>query len=54
MSADAADGGVEIVEQLIGDARGDLRAVTPTEHVFVGHDHSAGLCAPMSAMASQS
>ena len=41
--ADAADRRVEIVEELIGDAGGDLCAVAPAEHVFVGHDDAAGL-----------
>ncbi len=40
---DATDRGVEEVEELVGDARGDLSAVAPTEHVFMGHDHAAGL-----------
>jgi hypothetical protein len=41
--ADAADGGVEGVEEFVGDAGGDLRAVAPTEHVLVSDDHAAGL-----------
>ncbi len=40
--ADAADGGVKGVEELVADAGGDLSAVAPTEHVFVGDDHAAG------------
>ena len=35
--------GASRVEELVADAGGDLGAVTPTEHVFVGHDHAAGL-----------
>ncbi len=41
--ADAPHRRVKIVEQLIGDARGNLRAVAPAQHVFVRHDHAIGL-----------
>src|SRR6266851_6354604 len=32
------DGGVELLEKLVGNARGDFRAETPAQHVFVGDD----------------
>src|SRR6266436_219579 len=35
---DALDGGVELVEKLVGDAGGDFRAETPAQHVFICHE----------------
>ena len=35
--------GIEVVEELIGDARGDLRAVAPAQHIFMSDDDPAGL-----------
>src|SRR5712664_2384811 len=35
---DAFDRRIELLEKLVGDARGDFRAETPAQHVFVGHD----------------
>ncbi len=51
---DAADGGVEVVEELFADAGGDLGAVAPAEHVLVGDDDAGWSCGRDSAMASQS
>src|SRR6266478_2381578 len=34
----ALDGGVELVEKLVGDAGGDFRAETPAQHVFICHE----------------
>ena len=34
---------VERIEQLLANPRGDLRAVAPTEHIFVRYDHAARL-----------
>ena len=39
----ALDGRVEVVEEFVGNASGDLCTVAPTEHVFVSYDHAAGL-----------
>src|SRR5208283_480646 len=39
---DAFNGSVEIGEKLLGDARGDFGAVTPTHHVFIGNDDAMG------------
>src|SRR5216683_359977 len=36
--SDAFDGGVELIEKLVGDARGDFRAKTPAQHVFISDD----------------
>src|SRR5712692_7918698 len=36
---DAADGSVEVCEQLIRNTRGDLCAITPRERVFVSNNH---------------
>src|ERR1035441_4992314 len=40
--ADTANRRVERVEEFIADAGGDLRAIAPTEHVFMSDDHAAG------------
>ncbi len=34
----AADRRIEMIEELIGNASRDLRAVAPTQRVFVGHE----------------
>src|SRR6266700_240825 len=39
----ALHGGVEPGKALVGDSRGDLRAVAPRERVLVRHQHLAGL-----------
>ena len=49
----AANRRVEIFEELIGDTRGDLRAIAPAQHVFVSHDHAVGFRTE-AAIASQS
>ena len=40
--ADAADGGVEGVEEFFADAGGDFRAVAPADHVFMRDEDFAG------------
>jgi len=40
---DAANRGVEIVEELIADTRGDLGSIAPGEHVLVRDDDARGL-----------
>src|SRR5262245_17763938 len=39
----AFDGRVELVEEFVGDARGDLGAVAPRDEIFVNDDHAVGL-----------
>ena len=39
---DAAHWAIEVVEQFVGDAGGDFRAITPGTRVFVSHDHAIG------------
>ena len=39
---DAADRRIEVLEQLIRNARGNFRSVAPGEGVFVGHNHATG------------
>ena len=39
----AFDGGVELVEEFVGDARRDLRAVTPRDAIFVNDERAVGL-----------
>ena len=41
--ADAADWGVEVVEEFVRDTGGDFSTVAPAEHVFVGDEDTAGL-----------
>src|SRR5712691_7664150 len=41
--SDAAHGSVEIAEQLVGDSRGNLRAVTPGKSVLLSPYDAAGL-----------
>ncbi len=35
--------GIEVFEELVGDAGGYFSSVAPAEHVFVGDDDAAGL-----------
>src|SRR5579871_56787 len=35
-----AHGSVQLIKKLIGNARGNLSAVTPAERIFVGHQHA--------------
>src|SRR5207302_1456493 len=41
--SDAAHRRIQIIEQFAGNARGNLRAVAPAEHVFVHHNHTVSL-----------
>src|SRR5260370_306353 len=41
--SDAAHRSVKIAEQLVGDSRGDLRAITPRKSVLVSDEDTAGL-----------
>src|SRR5215470_1847346 len=41
--SDTLDRRVELVEEFIGDARGDFSAVAPAEHIFVSDDDAMGL-----------
>ncbi len=51
---DAADGRVEVLEQLVGDARGDLGAEAVRARVLVRDDEPAGLASRSRRSASQS
>src|SRR5215510_14341409 len=39
----SSDGRVELVKELVGDTRGDLRAVTPRDAIFVNDERAVGL-----------
>src|SRR6266576_1469435 len=39
----APNRGVQLVEEFVRDARGDLRSIAPTQHVFVSHDDPVSL-----------
>src|SRR2546427_8848978 len=39
----ALDGRIQLVDQLVGNARGDFPAVAPAPHIFVRDDHAVRL-----------
>ena len=51
---DAANRGIEVLEQLVRDARGELRAETAGELILVRDDDAVGLLRPRRRSASQS